>query len=262
MQWLKDQPDRTELVKACFFDDPLIDAARRYHASTEWRAVRAFLPMVVGTALDLGAGRGISSYALASDGWKTTALEPDPSDVVGAGAVRSLVNETGLSIDVVQEWGESLPFQNDSFDLVHGRQVLHHARDLNRLCAEIGRILKPGGVFIATREHVISRHGDLAQFLRSHPLHFLYGGEHAYLLPEYRAAIERAGIVLTHVLNPLQSDINLYPETVTSIKAKIAQRTHVPVARLIPDMVLGWLGAWLGIPGRLYTFVGRKPLDA
>ena len=154
---LKRQPDAEELVKACFYDDPLIEAAQRYWQSTEWQSVRSYLPSRPGTALDVGSGRGISAYALARDGWQVTALEPDSSHSVGAGAIRTLAQDSGLAIDVTQTWGEELPFASASFDLVHCRQVLHHARDLGQLCRQIGRVLKPGGVFVATREHVISR---------------------------------------------------------------------------------------------------------
>jgi SAM-dependent methyltransferase len=254
--WLRNQPDRSELVRACFFDDPLYEAAKRYYASTEWIAVRELLTGTHGAALDLGAGRGISSYALARDGWQVSALEPDPSDVVGAGAIRALAREAGLDIRVEEEWGESLPFPNSTFDLVHGRQVLHHARDLKRLCAEVARVLKPGGVFIATREHVISKTEDLSDFLAAHPLHSIYGGEHAYLLDEYLTAIRGSGIILTRVFNPYQSDINLYPETVAGLKRRLAKRMHVP-AVLIPNCSLTVLGAVNRAPGRLYTFVGR-----
>ncbi len=155
--WLRTQPDQQQLVRACFYDDPLLDAAARYYASTEWIAVRGLLKGNRGMALDLGAGRGISSYALARDGWKVSALEPDPSEVVGAGAIRSLARDAKLDIGVEQNWGESLPYPNAAFDLVYGRQVLHHARDLHQLCREAARVLKPGGTFVATREHVISR---------------------------------------------------------------------------------------------------------
>ncbi len=255
--WLKRQPDQADLVRACFYDDPLLAAAERYAASSEWAAVRTLLPSQPGKALDVGAGRGISSFALARDGWHTVALEPDSSPEVGAGAIRRLTAEAGLDIDVVEQWGEQLPFQDNSFDLVHCRQVLHHADNLPNLCREIGRVLRPGGVFIATREHVISRRADLEIFLAAHPLHRLYGGEHAYLLREYVTAIQRAGIALTSVLNPWRSDINLFPQTRTDLKRRIAARLRVPLA-WIPDMLLGRLGALDTTPGRLFTFVGRK----
>jgi SAM-dependent methyltransferase len=255
--WLRSQPDRVDLVRACFYDDPLRDAAERYYTSTEWQAVRTLIPVECGSALDLGAGRGISSYALARDGWKVSALEPDSSNLVGAGAIRALAHEVKLDICVEQNWGESLPYPDATFDLVHGRQVFHHARDLKQLCSEAARVLKPGGTFIATREHVLSKRKDLPKFLASHPLHDLYGGEHAYLLEEYLGAICGSGIVLTNVLNPYQSNINLYPETIIGIKQRLAKRIRLP-ENMIPSLLLTILGTMSNTPGRLYTFVGRK----
>jgi SAM-dependent methyltransferase len=255
--WLRSQPDQIELVRACFYDDPLRVAAERYYASTEWQAIRRLIAGKHGTALDLGAGRGISSYALARDGWRVSALEPDPSRVVGAGAIRALAEEAKLDIQVEQNWGESLPYPDATFDLVHGRQVLHHAHDLKGLCSEAARVLKPGGIFIATREHVISRMEDLPVFLASHPLHKMYGGEHAYLLDEYLEAIRCGGLTLTKVLNPYQSDINLFPGTTKGLKKSLAARYRCP-SMLIPDFLLTWLGDRDHSPGRLYSFVARK----
>lgn len=259
VRWLQNQPDQQDLVRAAFYDDPLLEAAERYVASSEWQAVRTLLPDVKGKVLDVGAGRGIASFAFAKDGWMITALEPDSSDLVGAGAIRSLAKEASLDIEVIQEWGESLPFADDTFKVVHCRQVLHHARDLKILCAEISRVLQPGGIMIATREHVISRKEDLDAFLAIHPLHRLYGGENAYLLSEYVQAIEGAGLKIKSVLNPLASDINLYPLTIKATKLRIASRLGVP-AWLVPDVALRIYGALGNAPGRIYTFVARKPV--
>jgi 2-polyprenyl-3-methyl-5-hydroxy-6-metoxy-1,4-benzoquinol methylase len=259
VQWLRNQPDQQELVKAAFYDDPLFDTAKRYAESSEWAAVRTFLPTQKGAALDIGAGRGIASFALAKDGWRVTALEPDNSNLVGAGAIRDLAKEASIDIDVVQEWGESLPFADATFKVVHCRQVLHHARDLKKLCSEINRVLQPGGTMIATREHVISRKEDLDAFLKLHPLHYLYGGENAYLLTEYIQAIVGTGMQMDHVFNPLASDINVYPGTLKSVKANMAARLGVPVW-IIPNMALRVYGALSNAPGRIYTFVARKPV--
>lgn len=255
--WLRGQPNQVNLVRACFYDDPLRAAAERYYASTEWQAIRTLIADKRGSALDLGAGRGISSYALARDGWQVSALEPDPSKVVGAGAIRALAQDARLDIQVERNWGESLPYPDATFDLVHGRQVLHHAHDLKQLCCEAARVLKPGGIFIATREHVISKKEDLPDFLATHPLHHLYGGEHAYLLDEYLEAIRSSDLVLTKVLNPYQSNINLYPETVSSLKQSLAGRLHYPVI-LFPNFLLTVIGARSNTPGRLYSFVAHK----
>src|SRR6187402_3965077 len=99
--WLKGHPDQAELVRACYFDDPLPEAAERYWRSAEWAEMRTYLPCP-GKALDIGAGRGISSFALARDGWRVTALEPDSSSVVGAGAIRALSAAAGVDIEVVE----------------------------------------------------------------------------------------------------------------------------------------------------------------
>lgn len=240
--WLRNQKDQKNLVKACYYDDPLIDAAERYWESPEWFAVRKYFPKVLGKVLDLGAGRGISSYAFAKDGWEVTALEPDPSMLVGAGAIKKLAKDSGLNIAVSTEWGEKLPFKDLSFDLVFGREVLHHAKNLNKFCKEMGRVLKKGGTFIAIREHVISKKEDLPIFLSNHPLHKLYGGENAFLLKEYLKGIKGANIRLTNIINPIESDINLFPRT----------------NKYMPRVIAKFIGDRIRFPGRIYSFIGKK----
>ncbi|MBE9141005.1 methyltransferase domain-containing protein [Nodosilinea sp. LEGE 07088] len=274
VQWLRDQPEQQGLVQACYFDDPLFEAAQRFWQSAEWQATAVLLPPPPGRALDLGAGRGIGSYAMAYDGWQVTALEPDPSPLVGAGAIHGLAQQSGLPIEVVSEYSERLPFDDNSFDVVNCRQALHHAHNLEQTCREIYRVLKPKGVMIATREHVISQPEDLQAFLDSHPLHRFYGGEHAYLLTEYLSALEQAGLQMRQVLAPLDSPINYFPMTLDQWHEYCTK----PVAKLIgPGLAHGLfnprhpLGRWLlpqlahfrnavdQTPGRLYTFVAVKP---
>ena len=273
VDWLRRQPDQTELVRACYYDDPLLDVAQRFADSEEWQAVSALAPSSPGRALDLGAGRGIASYALARDGWDVVALEPDPSPLVGTAAIRSLADAAGLPIEVVQEPAESLPFADRTFDLVYARQVLHHADDLNKLCGEIGRVLKAGGRLIATRDHVISDERDLPAFLSSHPLHRFYHGEHAYRLDKYTAAISAGGLRMTQVLGPWDSVINYFPTTREAWRARCREL----LVRLVGAHISNWLtndqhalGRWTlrqvarhlsrtsDVPGRLYSFVAER----
>ena len=144
--WLRSQPDEQQLVMDAFYDDPLIAAAKRYFDSNEWQAVSKLLRGRTGRALDVGAGRGIASYALAREGFAVTALEPDPSAIVGAAAIRALAAEAELPIDVVEEFSERLPFAEGTFDVVFARAVLHHTRDLDLACSEMYRVLRPGGI--------------------------------------------------------------------------------------------------------------------
>ena len=277
VQWLRDKPDQEALVRACYYDDPLPAAAERFWQSLEWRSIAALLPQANGgRALDLGAGRGISSYALAKEGWRVSALEPDPSALVGAGAIRALAHSSAMPIEVVTEFSEKLPFADGSFELVNCRQVLHHARDLPQTCCEIFRVLKPGGRMIATREHVLSKRQDLKTFLDSHPLHHLYGGENAFLLSEYTGAITGAGMHLQKVMAPFDSPINYFPMTeaqwVAICTARLAKRLGRSFTQWLFSREAG-LGAlfvpllakavnWYNqTPGRLYSFVAEKPLN-
>src|SRR3979490_1934901 len=107
--WLRNQPDQRQLVLDAFYDDPLIAAAERYFGSGEWQAVSHLLKGRAGRALDVGAGRGIASYALAREGFTVTALEPDPSAVVGAAAIRALPAEARPLVHVVEEFSQLLP---------------------------------------------------------------------------------------------------------------------------------------------------------
>ena len=252
-------PANAAMARACFYDDPLTAAAQRYAGSTEWSAVRGWMHQPPGSALDLGAGRGITAFALARDGWTVTALEPNASDVVGAGAIRQLAWATGVPIQVVQQPAEVLPFGDAQFDLVLCRAVLHHAADLDSMCREAARVLVPGGRFVALREHVISRPEDLPVFLDSHPLHRLYGGERAYLLSDYVGAIEAAGLRMLRIVSPWASDANTFPETCGDVRARLAARISWPWPTLIPLGLVAWLGARIHVPGRLYSFVADKP---
>jgi SAM-dependent methyltransferase len=270
VRWLLAQPDQRQLVLDCFYDLPRAAAAARYAQSAEWRAALALLPDRPGEALEIGAGHGIASVALAQAGWRVTALEPDPSDLVGAGAIRQLAQQCGAAIRVVEAFGEALPFPDASVDLVLARQVLHHARDLRSLCREVARVLRPGGSFLAMREHVISRTRDLPRFLDTHPLHHLYGGENAYLLDEYRGAMLSAGLRIDRQLASFDSAINYAPHTRASLREELVRRAgRIPGGSLILGQLLATdrrYDAFLHLlsridrrPGRLYSFLCSKP---
>jgi SAM-dependent methyltransferase len=270
VRWLRDQTGSEDIVRNAYYDDPLAAAAERYWQSNEWGAVRAILGTGPGEALDAGAGRGIASYALAKDGFRVTALEPDPSVLVGGGAIRALAQETGMPIRVVATFSERLPFADDSFDVIFTRAVLHHIADLPAAMREFHRVLRSGGTFVAAREHVISDRSDLPEFFESHPLHYRYGGENAHPLQVYQDAIRQSGLLLERTIGSLDSPINYGPQSIAEVHRRIAEQL-MPINSLRP-----LVGAALGLPGvgtlvrrsasridrrpgRHASFVARKP---
>lgn len=273
VELVRSEPRYRELMVDAYYDDPLAAAAERYARSAEWTAIAAVLGGRSGRALDVGAGRGIASYALARAGFDVTALEPDPSPIVGAAAIETLAADTGLPIRVIREFSERLPFDDATFDVVFARAVLHHTADLAAACREFHRVLRPGGLFLAVREHVISRREDLPAFLAAHPMHHLYGGENAFLRDEYVAALATAGFRVEQVLEPLRSPINYAPQTRASLAEEFAARLgRVPGA---PALLRAAMRHRLGFelvtraaaridsrPGRLYSFVCVKPARA
>jgi ubiquinone/menaquinone biosynthesis C-methylase UbiE len=267
--WLRDQPDKQQLVRHCYYDDPLELAAERFSNSEEWDAVMQLIASKrLGSVLDIGAGRGISSYAFAKAGFKVTALEPNSSAIVGAGAIMELAAKSQQEIKVVQEFAEKLPFADNTFDIVYGRAVLHHAQDLSAFCREVRRVLKLGGIFLATREHVISRPEDLEIFLQNHALHNLYGGECAYLLEEYQNAIRQAGLNIQRSISPSDSVINYAPisseEFDRGTVAYIERRFGKNLGGLLSasSKVRTWFARYLiyraDSPGRHYSFLAVK----
>ena len=142
------------------------------------------------------------------------------------------------------------------------------------MCSEIARVLKPGGVFISTREHVISKKEDLQTFLNNHPLHRLYGGENAYLLEEYLSAIHASGLHIKKVFGPYDTAINYFPITEEQLiynffypvclvfgeKISSALMQSAMAKKLLIHSVLKSLASLRDrTPGRLFSFLAVKP---
>lgn len=58
--------------------------------------------------------------------------------------------------------GEDLPFADASFDVILSNEVIEHVRDDGRACAEMVRVLRPGGravIFCPNRWYPVEQHG-------------------------------------------------------------------------------------------------------
>jgi len=252
-----------DLVKEAYLGPDLEENVLRFSKSAEFKETIKELASILGdvkgkTMLDIGAGNGISTIAFALHGIEVTALEPDPSNTIGAGAIRLSAEKhnVGQKVKVVEAWGESLPFPDNHFDIVYGRQVMHHAHELTTFVSQGARVLKNGGVFMTTRDHVIKDDNDKEAFLERHPLHKFYGGENAFTLTEYSKAITDAGLFIRRSLDAADSAINYDPWGKEKIGKKFGFIGKLP---LVSDVLLGIVKIRLNrIPGRLHTFVATK----
>ncbi len=155
-------PDDLETQLAALID-PWLEHMRWRHDFQRWRerrlfqeryqeehlvAIREVLGEVKGRrVLDIGAGMGGFSVALAREGAHVTALEFNSAYCQ---IVRLRGRRYGLEMAVVQSPGEALPFPAESFDLLCSWDVLEHVQDPLRVLQEAGRVLRPGGGFILT----------------------------------------------------------------------------------------------------------------
>ena len=257
------EPSFKALARDSYFGGS-VHEAERYHASQEFASLLALLPSP-GVAVEIGAGSGILAYALAKEGWKVIAVEPDGSDLVGCGAIRGLAEHEKLPITVVQSTAENLEELSYKADLVVARQAMHHANELGDFCSQMARIADLGAMVVTLRDHVVDDPSQLDEFFRIHPLHHLYGGEWAYSIEQYEAALRSAGLQIQKRLAPYSHAINLAPRELSHLKSEIAAR-YGPISSLtrlmlalIPARFVGKiLDKYSSKPGRLYSWVCVK----
>lgn len=264
---LRNDPAHENLIYDAYLTRDIENNSIRFESSDEFKEVLELVKKNHPNAndiLDVPAGNGIASYAFAVNNFNVTAVEPDDSPTLGRKAIETLKEKHNLKINIVCSYGEDLPFEDNSFDVVYVRQGLHHAADLNMMVSEFYRVLRPGGLFLATREHVVDNKNDsLKQFLDNQVDHQLYGGENAFLLSEYKNAILAAGFKRIKLIKPYDSAINLFPNTETSLREKIMDSKFAKIlASFLPPRAvfnIGLLALKLSKrPGRLYSFMSVK----
>jgi SAM-dependent methyltransferase len=108
-------------------------------------------------SLEIGAGTGYFSLNMLQAGVVDEATCTD----ISPGMVATLAanaQRLGLTVQATRADAESLPFADQSFDLVLGHAVLHHLPNLRRAFTEFHRVLRPGGRIVFAGEP--SRVGD------------------------------------------------------------------------------------------------------
>ena len=263
---LRNDPVHKELIFNSYLDENNEYNCERFFQSLEFKAVQRIIEKKTfgRNILDLAAGNGIATYAFAKLGFNVSSVEPNQSQSVGRGAINEMLSKSGLKAEVIDAYGENLPFPSNTFDIVYVRQGLHHASNLNRMLLEISRVLRPSGMLLACREHVIDNYNiSLNSFLDSQIDHQFYGGEYAYTLKDYRKAITNSELLIIKEYKPFESIINIYPSSIEHINNKILQSYQGKILTQIfganKTIAIGkWYLNRKSNPGRLYTFIAVK----
>jgi ubiquinone/menaquinone biosynthesis C-methylase UbiE/uncharacterized protein YbaR (Trm112 family) len=118
--------------------------ARAYHEHTLQQMLA--LAQVRGTVLDNGCGNGVFLERLRRDGPPGTRLVGTDISMGMLDHARRRLAQHGDDIHLVQADACRLPFEEDSFDVVFARGLLHHLPDPGAGAQEMARVLRPGGV--------------------------------------------------------------------------------------------------------------------
>ena len=106
-----------------------------------------------GTMLDVGCGEGRHIFGIMQNypEMKCIGLDMDDDSLVKAEEGYEFFESiSNAGAEFLKGSAYSLPFQNNSLDLIICSEVLEHLHDYNDAVKEIHRVLKPGGKFYAS----------------------------------------------------------------------------------------------------------------
>jgi methionine biosynthesis protein MetW len=123
----------------------------------------AIEPRPGGALLDLGCAAGSLTTALADrmQATRICGVEIDPSRAATAAA---------KGVEVVQrDLCQQLPWDDETFDLIHSNQVIEHLSCTDHFMAEIRRLLRPDGAAVICTNNLASWHNVAALVVGAQP---------------------------------------------------------------------------------------------
>ena len=101
------------------------------------------------SVLDMGCGRGVMLEQLLDYGYDLYGYDfPIRSDLLRTRLSRYFGEAYEDRIRLVGD-ERSIPFEDDSFDVIYANQVFEHVKFFERMMSECARVLKPHGVLLA-----------------------------------------------------------------------------------------------------------------
>jgi SAM-dependent methyltransferase len=119
---------------------PLLGAVSR----ARFRLALSLLPARCDAILELGYGSGVFLPSLAARARSVAGFDVHDQ----AEAVAAALGAQGTRVDLRGGDGGSLPFGDRAFDAVVAVSALEFVADLDGMCREVARVLRPGGTFV------------------------------------------------------------------------------------------------------------------
>ena len=126
--------------------EPEFGPQEQLFARRKIEALLDILPPPPATMLECGCGSAEVSAALAARGYTCTLLDAAPAAL---GVARRRFERQGLAATYTLGNVYQLPFADDQFDILTSFGLLEHFADVEKVIAEMARVIRPGGMFFA-----------------------------------------------------------------------------------------------------------------
>ena len=144
--------------------------------------------------VDIATGAGFAAFASAVNADLMLATDPTPAMLQ---QVHKLKLERGVNnVETMMVIAESLPFSDDSVDLVTCRVAPHHFLNVPLWLSEVNRVLKPGGVFVVA-DTSAPEDPEIAKWMNALELKRDPSHIRNWTLSEWESGIKTTGLKVT-----------------------------------------------------------------
>ncbi|MFT5259247.1 MAG: 2-polyprenyl-3-methyl-5-hydroxy-6-metoxy-1,4-benzoquinol methylase [Gammaproteobacteria bacterium] len=221
------------------------------------------IPLQGKRILDIGCGSGGITAGLAKDFRADHVVGIDIESPVCEAAMRTAKElKVEQQVEIIQVAAGPIPLEDESFDIVFSKDSIIHIANKQSLCADVFRLLKPGGLFVAS-DWLTDRDAPseaMQTYLTLEDLGFGMASSKSYT-----KALESAGFEDINFVNrgPWYSD--LAQQELKRLKGD--ERTEF-LRFLSPEDLNDYIDVWTAMvvvlkSGELcpHHFRGRKPLS-